>query len=402
MMKSTVMTLSCAMIALTGCATSSTSEIQAACSVQIRSVAELDAAISTAQAGNVICLQPGTYDAAQGKDKTIKIDGKNGLAGKPITLRGQAGVIITNTGSEPGIYVNKSSYIELDNLAIQDVTRAIMLDGASRVSMSKLNVTRTAQEAIHFRTRSTHNVLINSRISHVGVDTQNGHPAVRRFAEAIYVGSAQSNWLKVMGSATSPDESNNNCISGNTVGPQVAAEAIDVKEGTSQTYILNNSFDLSGISGHNFADSALDLKGSHIYVGHNRFINSGSTYIANLLRVVRGEDVPIIAPGKLNGKITPDAIQTHIVATKPDTNSGSNILLWNNQADLKSSGRPDAYAPGMLLRIDDESGRPDAKGSRLCKGNSVAKDDLLSNIPETDCPDTPAIKACPQVLMLPL
>lgn len=398
-MKVTNIAMGSALIGLMGCAATGPTVGEAPCSTQVRSVAELDTAIDTARAGQIICLMPGTYDAALSNNKTIKISEKNGQAGKPITLRGQAGVVITNSGSEPGIHVNKSSYIELDQLAIQDTTRAIMLDESTRVSMSRLHVNRTSQEAIHFRTNSTHNVLINSKISHVGVNTRHGHPALKRFAEAIYIGTAKSNWLKAMGNAQTPDASNNNCVSGNTVGPQVAAEAIDVKEGTTQTYILNNSFDLSGISGHNFADSALDLKGSHIYVGNNRFTNADSSYIADLLRVQSGKDVPISTPGKINGKITPDAIQTHIVPTQPDVGSGSNILIWNNHADLKSSGRPSGYSQGMLLRIDDESGKPETKGSRLCKNNSVGPDDLLSNIPATDCPDIPSIKACPQVLM---
>lgn len=373
------------------------------CSAQVANIAELSAAISGADPGAVICLKPGVYDAARAPGEMIQIEGRHGQVNKPIVLRGQAGVVITNTGTLDAIYINRSSYIGLEDLVIQDVFRAVMIDESTRISMSNLLVERTAQEAIHFRKNTTHSVLVNSRIRDVGVDTKNNHPAMKRFAEAIYIGTARSNWAKVMGSATAPDASDNNCVSGNRVGPNIAAEGLDLKEGTRNTYILNNVFDLGGISGHNFADSALDLKGSAAFVGHNTFINPARRYIEKLMRVQSGKDVQISDPGKLNGLITPDAIQTHIVPNVAD--SGSKHLVWGNVAHLQSSHRPAGYTQGMLLRIDDEqnaSRTPQALGTRLCKGNSVGKDDLLSNIAETDCPDIPLIKACPQVLMQPL
>lgn len=393
-MKSTAIALACSLIGLAGSSL--------ACTVQVGNVADLDKAIAEATPGYVICLKPGFYDAVEGTDKTIKFSDKRGLPNNPITLRGQAGVFITNTGSNFGLHIVNSSYLKIEKFTISDVTKAIVLDGSTHVSIEHITATRVAEEAIHFRKSSTHNVLINSVVNNTGADTINGHAARKRFGEAVYVGSAKSNWKNIMGNAETPDASHNNCISGNILGPNVAAEAVDVKEGTTNTYILSNTFNLSGISGYNYGDSALDLKGTLTFVGHNKFINPQATYLAKLLRIDKGEDVQIDAPGKLNGKITPDAIQTHIVPTNPDVGSGSNNVIWNNLADLKSAGRPDGYSQGMLLRIDDDKGSPDAQGTRLCGGNAVGKDDLLSNIPEAACTDVPAITACPLVLTMPL
>lgn len=376
-------------------------EASFACSVSVSDVEGLQSAINAAEPGAEICLKAGIYDAANSKNGTIMVKDKHGRVGKAISVRGLGGAQITSSGSNYGLHILNSSYLKIENIAVRDTKKAIMLDGASHVVLSKLDISHTAEEAVHFRTNSKHSILIDSKVSNTGVKTSNGHEAQARYGEAVYIGSAKSNWKNVMGAADKPDLTNNICMSGNTIGPNIGAEAVDVKEGSTQTYILSNTFDLAGISGFNFADSALDLKGSSAFVGHNKFINSAPTYLEKLYRISKGEDVPIATPGKVNGQITPDAIQTHIVPTNPDVGSGSKNLIWNNVADLASAKRPAGYAAGMLLRIDDGQGSPEPLASRLCAGNGVAQGDVLSNVEAVACADSPAIKTCPDVLSLP-
>ena len=48
---------------------------------------------------------------------------------------------------------------------------------------------------------------------------------------------------------------------GNKIGPNVAAEGLDVKEGTTGGVVDGNTFDGAGEKNENSADSAIDVKG---------------------------------------------------------------------------------------------------------------------------------------------
>ncbi|MEO0333058.1 MAG: T9SS type A sorting domain-containing protein, partial [Bacteroidota bacterium] len=66
-----------------------------------------------------------------------------------------------------------------------------------------------------------------------------------------------------------------NCV----VGPNVAAEGVDVKEGTRNTIIRNCTFSAQGIQGDNSADAFIDLKGAYGFVYNNTFNLDGSTVL---------------------------------------------------------------------------------------------------------------------------
>jgi hypothetical protein len=56
----------------------------------------------------------------------------------------------------------------------------------------------------------------------------------------------------------------------NKIGPGVAAELIDIKEGTLSGTISGNTFDGTGISGENSADSWVDAKGNGYTIDGNK------------------------------------------------------------------------------------------------------------------------------------
>ena len=116
------------------------------------------------------------------------------------------------------------------------------------------------------------------------------------YGEGIYVGSAKSNWASIMGSATTPDRSDNVLIEKNAI-INTTAEGIDIKEGTTGGRIIQNTFHRAGWSGENSADSWVDIKG-------NRYTISGNTGDATLL----------------------DAFQVHSVLTGW---GGKNAFSWN-------------------------------------------------------------------------
>lgn len=55
----------------------------------------------------------------------------------------------------------------------------------------------------------------------------------------------------------------------NRIGPKVAAEEIDIKEGSCCGLIKGNTFDGTGMSGENYADSWIDLKGEDYTIEDN-------------------------------------------------------------------------------------------------------------------------------------
>ncbi len=84
--------------------------------------------------------------------------------------------------------------------------------------------------------------------------------------EGVYIGTAVTNW----DAENMPDLSNRNQIINNHFGPYVTAEAIDIKEATSENIIDGNYFDGIGMSGEHFGDSWVDVKGHKNIISNNR------------------------------------------------------------------------------------------------------------------------------------
>jgi hypothetical protein len=63
------------------------------------------------------------------------------------------------------------------------------------------------------------------------------------------------------GNSGGVDKSDRIQVLNNRIGPNIAAEPVDVKEGTFNGVIRGNTFNGTGISGQNSADSWIDVKG---------------------------------------------------------------------------------------------------------------------------------------------
>jgi len=136
--------------------------------------------------------------------------------------------------------------------------KGIMLDSANHNLLENLDVHHIEDEAVHFRKDSSDNTLKSSTVSHTGLK----QPA---YGEGLYFGSAVSNWVD-----GKPDKSNRNKAIDNHFGPNIAAEAIDIKEGTEGGLIEGNTFDGTGMSGENSADSWVDVKGDDYTISNNK------------------------------------------------------------------------------------------------------------------------------------
>jgi parallel beta-helix repeat protein len=133
--------------------------------------------------------------------------------------------------------------------------KGVVLDKSSNNTLNGIEVSNIGDEGVHFRADSSNNLIENSFIH----DTGHTDPG---YGEGLYFGSAQSNWSKYgENGGTGQDHSNGNQAIGNSFGPGIAAEHIDIKEGTTGGLVQGNTF-TGGVSGENSADSWVDVKGS--------------------------------------------------------------------------------------------------------------------------------------------
>lgn len=99
----------------------------------------------------------------------------------------------------------------------------------------------------------------------------------RGMGEGVYVGSAN----------TLSDRSDNVQIPGNTIGPDVGGENIDIKEGTTGARIVGNTFDGNGLTGAHYDDSWVDVKGNNLLVENNTGRNTTNDGYQNPYPAVR-------------------------------------------------------------------------------------------------------------------
>lgn len=233
------------------------------------------AAMETAQAGDEIIIAPGNYnfqDKIQGAfNRSVYLYGSaNGNSTNPIILRGESA---TNPPVFSGLDYNNGYLlsIEGDYWNIKDIefktgSKGIVLDNSNGSKLKNLVVHDIGEEAIHLRDGSSNNSIDGCTIYNTG-RTKPG------FGEGLYVGSDKGQH------DTYERACNNNTIENCTVGPNVTAEGVDVKEGTMNTIIRNCVFSAEGISGENSSDAFIDLKGAYGFVYRNTFNVDGSEVI---------------------------------------------------------------------------------------------------------------------------
>ncbi|MEV4222105.1 right-handed parallel beta-helix repeat-containing protein [Nonomuraea sp. NPDC049725] len=320
--------------------------------VDVSTSAGLVAALAGAQPGQTIRLAPGEYRGAF-------VAERDGTASAPITLTGPATAVLVNDGpsgqapscpapgngwdSGYGLWLYGAPHWKLTGFTVKDSKKGIVLDDSRHVTIDGVHVHHIEEEAVHFRRSSSDGVVKNSRIDNTG-SVKPG------YGEAVYIGSANSNW-SCHGNSGGVDRSDRVQVLDNVLGPGVTAEHVDVKEGTHDGVIRGNTFDGRGLSGQNSADSWIDVKG----IGY----------------LIEGNTGTFSSPGVLaNG------YETHNPATSPSFTNGCGNVWRGNRSDLGGVG---AYA----IRITSTSkcrARPNVVHSSNTVTNAVSG---LTNIPVT-------------------
>ncbi len=232
--------------------------------VNVKTAAELKTALTNAVAGDEIVMADGIYSG-----KFVIAPGVNGTAVKPIILRGSRNAILDAGDINTGYVLHlQSNYWVIKGFSITNGLKGLMIDGSLHSTIDGLKVYSIGEEAIHLRKFSSHNTIQNTDISFTGLKTPD-------YGEGIYIGSAKNNWATY--SNGNPDLCDSNLIVNNKIGPNVTAECIDVKEGTTGGIIRGNNFDATGITGANSGDSWIDVKGNYTLIENNIGTNPGGS-----------------------------------------------------------------------------------------------------------------------------
>ncbi|MEU5694055.1 cellulose binding domain-containing protein [Actinosynnema sp. NPDC020468] len=266
--------------------------------VDVSTAAQLSAALAAAVPGRTIRLAAGVYRGAFTATTP-------GTAAEPITLTGPADAVLVNDGpsgegpgcpvptpgwdSGYGFWLYGAPYWALRGFTVRDSKKGVVVDDSHHVVLDGLRVDHVEEEGVHFRRSSADGVLRDSTITDTGL-VQPG------YGEGVYLGSAGSNWA-CHGNSGGVDRTDRVQVLGNRIGPGVAAEAVDVKEGTANGVLRGNTFDGTGVSGQNSADSWVDVKGTGYVIEGNTGTFSGPGPFANGYETHNPVTTPAFATG---------------------------------------------------------------------------------------------------------
>lgn len=227
----------------------------------------LHSALKNAVPGGRIVLEPGTYtgsfssDAGGTSEQPIVIESRD--AANPAVISGYS------AGSGYALRVRGDHWI-IRNLKLTNAQKGILLDHSNHTLVSGVEVFNIGYEAVHFRDGTSYSTIENSRIYNTG-KTGPG------FGEGVYVGSAEG--------ASYDQNTHYNTIRGVIFGPNITAEHIDIKERSIGTLVENCTFYGKGISGANYADSFVDVKGNGAIIRNNTAYQNGNSVIVDAFQL---------------------------------------------------------------------------------------------------------------------
>ncbi len=248
------------------CCSCSAQHKAASKTIDVYNAIDLQEALNNAKAGDNIVLKDGVYNG-----NFIIPAAANGSSDKAITLSGSKKVILDGNTIAKGYVLHlQASYWIIKDITITNGLKGIMCDGANHNVIDNITVYNIGEEGIHFRKFSSHNVLQHSTITNTGLKTAD-------YGEGVYIGTAVSNWSRYTNGVE--DKSDSNKVLNNTIGPNITAECIDIKEGTSGGIIRGNKFNSTGITGANSGDSWIDVKGNGYLIESNTGFNPAGSVL---------------------------------------------------------------------------------------------------------------------------
>ncbi|WP_395820823.1 DNRLRE domain-containing protein [Archangium minus] len=250
------------------------------CANALATTADIQNAMKNAAPGSTLVIASGTYTGNRSTSgdpggQGLFYSGRSGTASSPIILKS---CDPSNPAILKGVAVNDGSYgihltgdyWQIRDLIITNAQKGIIVDNGNHNVLSHVEVHLIGDEGVHFRDGSSYNTLEHSKIH----DTGNYQPG---YGEGAYVGS----------DASSPYE---HVVVGNVIrytnfAGGITAEHIDIKEGADGTVVEYCTFDGTGISGTNSADSFVDVKGVNSLIRYNEGYRNGNAFVVDAFQV---------------------------------------------------------------------------------------------------------------------
>ncbi|HEX2073635.1 MAG TPA: hypothetical protein VHF92_07610 [Geodermatophilus sp.] len=277
-------------------------ECEGADVVDVADAADLQRALEEARPGQVIRLADGRYEG--NFVATAQADPQ-----RPILLCGSRDAVLDG-GEIDGDYtlhLSEATHWHVRGLTVTGGQKGVMVDAGVGIRIEGLLVTSMGDEAIHLRTHTTDSVVAGNTIRDTGLRKP-------KFGEGVYVGSSENNWCQL--TACEPDRSDRNLIEGNDIAA-TTAEAVDIKEGTSDGVLRGNTFDGSAMVE---ADPWVDVKGNGWLVEGNTGTSApedgfqvheivdgwgrDTVFVGNTVRGVAGLGINVAGPGTLRDSTT--------------------------------------------------------------------------------------------------
>ncbi len=238
--------------------------------IRVTNTEEFKTALAQAKAGDEILLAAGEYVYSGATPKGYMFtSAADGTAENPIIIRSENPdhpAILSGSSTASNITLAiQGDWWEIRDLKVTNAQKGIVLDNSNHTKIIGCEVYQIGSEGIHFRDNSSYCLAEACLVHDTGVVSPG-------YGEALYVGSAKS-------TTGYGYECHYNTIRNCKLGPNVAAEHVDIKEYTIGTIVEGCTFDGTGMSGENSAKSFINAKGNDCIIRNNIGYRNGCTAI---------------------------------------------------------------------------------------------------------------------------
>lgn len=228
--------------------------------VYVKNTEELKNALESARAGDEIILAAGEYVYSGATPKGYMFTSSaDGTEEEPIRIHSEdpenLAILSGSSTAENYVLSVSGDWWEIRDLKITNAQKGIMIDNSNHTKIVNCEVYQIGSEGIHLRDNSSYCLIEDCSVHDTGVVSPG-------YGEAVYVGSAYS-------TTGYGYDCHYNTIRNCKLGPNVAAEHVDIKEYTIGTIVENCTFDGTGMSGENSAKSFINVKGNDCIIRNN-------------------------------------------------------------------------------------------------------------------------------------
>lgn len=255
--------------------------------VSVASAEELQAALLNAEPLDEIRLAPGVYNGVastgdSGNAESHFYTARSGTEDARIYLRSESlsdrARLQGPADSPNSVLMLAGDYWVVSGIDVSGARNGITLDAANKNTLSGCKISSVGERGLVIRNGSSDNVIVGCAISNTGVAPR---AEMQQNAEAVVVGVEPHEW-STAADGTMNEQVLDNVLHRNTFGPDVRAEAVDIKAGARRTRVQYNTVDARGISAAE-DDSLIVVKGNNSDISYNTFVNKSSAVIAQLV-----------------------------------------------------------------------------------------------------------------------